>query len=187
MPLIGSVAPAPAAAATTPSWTGTEAALPAGASAGFLNSVSCPSAGDCAAVGNYTDSSGMQGLLLTESSGTWTHTEAPLPAGAGTNPAVSLNSVSCPSASDCAAVGNYTDSSYHEQGLLLTESSGTWTATEAPLPAGAGAGFLNSVSCPSAGDCAAVGDYRDSSDNDRGLLLTESSGTWTGAEAPLPA
>ncbi|MFZ2055830.1 MAG: hypothetical protein WAV54_00270, partial [Acidimicrobiales bacterium] len=120
---------------------------------------------------------------LTESSGTWTDPEAPLPAGAGTDPDVVPNSVSCPSAGDCAAVGYYTDSSGYHQGLLLTESSGTWTATEAPLPAGAGTPpdvSLSSVSCASAGNCAAVGWYADSSSYQQGLLVTEAeAGTLT--------
>ena len=183
-----------AAAATTSSWAPTEAPLPTGAGPDpslEIDSVSCASAGNCAAVGDYRDSSGYhQGLLLTESSGTWTGTEAPLPAGAGTNPNVVLNSVSCPSAGDCAAVGDYRDSSGNQQGLLLTESSGTWTGAEAPLPAGAGTDpyvSLSSVSCPSAGDCAAVGSYSDSDDSFQGLLLTEASGTWTATKAPLPA
>jgi hypothetical protein len=60
------------------------------------------------------------GLLLSESSGTWaTGVEAALPANAGSNPDVSLFSVSCASAGDCSAVGNYLDSADNFQGLLL--------------------------------------------------------------------
>jgi hypothetical protein len=62
-----------------------------------------------------------QGVLLTESSGTWAQgVEAVLPAGAAANPNVSLDSVSCPSAGDCAAIGEYADSS-GQQDLLLTQ------------------------------------------------------------------
>src|SRR4051794_37356701 len=54
---------------------GVEAALPANASAtngGFIESVSCPSAGNCSAVGSYIDSAGnTQGLLVTETAGSW--------------------------------------------------------------------------------------------------------------------
>ena len=47
---------------------------------------------------------------------------------------------------------------------------------------------LFSVSCASAGNCTAVGDYDASSDREQGLLLTETSGRWaTGVEASLPA
>ena len=57
-----------------------------------------------------------------------TGVEASLPANAGTNPdagfAPVLGAVSCASVGNCTAVGTYEDSSRHEQGLLLTETSG---------------------------------------------------------------
>src|ERR1700745_3950560 len=67
---------------------------------------------------------------------TVTATEAALPANAGSNPVVNLPSVSCASAGNCTAVGNYTDNSGNSaQGLLLTQTAGTWAAgTEAALP-----------------------------------------------------
>ena len=180
--------------------TGTEAALPANAATAAssqsvtVGSVSCASAGNCTAVGSYLDSSGgQQGLLLSEVSGTWgTGTEAALPTGTASDPIVNLRSVSCASAGNCSAVGSYADSSGFSQGLLLSESSGTWgTRAEAALPAGAGtnpAVTVDSVSCASAGNCAAVGNYIDTSGNQQGLVLSQVSGTWaTGAEAALPA
>jgi hypothetical protein len=193
----------PEALASTNWATGVEASLPANArtNPGIEGlALSCASAGNCTAVGYYFDSSGhRQGLLLSETSGTWaTGVEAPLPANAGTNPNVSLNSVSCASAGNCTAVGNYVDSSGNiqghglpDQGLLLTETSGTWaTGVEASLPANANntlAGLAD-VSCASAGNCAAVGSYEDSSGHQQGLLLSETSGTWaTGVEASPPA
>ena len=189
---------APSDALADLNWgTGVEAALPANAGSNpnvFLGSVSCASAGNCAAVGYYVDSAGhSQGLLLSESSGTWgTGVEAALPADANSNPHASLTSVSCASAGNCAAVGTYLDSAGHYQGLLLSESSGTWgTGVEAAPPANAGSdptATLRSVSCASAGNCAAVGFYTDSAGHSQGLLLSESSGTWgTGVEAALPA
>ncbi|MEA2374673.1 MAG: hypothetical protein QOD53_1136, partial [Thermoleophilaceae bacterium] len=176
---------------------GVKATPPAGAGTNptvSLNSVSCASAGNCAAVGTYFDSSNTkQGLLLTESAGTWAMgVKAILPAGAGTSPNPSLYSVSCAAAGDCAAVGNYTDSSNHQQALLLTESAGTWAmGVKATLPAVAAtspSANLYSVSCASAGNCAAVGYYYDSSGHQQALLLTESAGTWAmGVNATLPA
>ena len=78
-------------------------------------------------------------LLLTETSGTWAAgVEASLPANAN-NTSAGLGSVSCASAGNCTAVGYYEDSSGHQQGLLLSETSGTWaTGVEASLPANAG-------------------------------------------------
>src|SRR5439155_1147101 len=160
---------------------GVEASLPANAGSDphvFLYSASCASAGNCGAVGGYNDGSGnVHGLLLTETAGTWAAgLEASLPANAGSNPDISL-SVSCASAGNCSAVGSYRDSSGHTQGLLLTETAGTWLAVEAMLPAGASSGpgvSPNSVSCASAGNCSAVGTYFDLSGHTQGLLLTES-------------
>ena len=177
--------------------TGLEVSLPGIAAADpivAIPSVSCSSAGNCSAVGTYTDSSGhREGVLLSETAGVWaTGVEAQLSANAASNPMVILNSVSCPSAGNCTAVGHYLDSSGKLQGLLLTETAGVWaTGVEASLPSNAGTVpnvVLNSVSCPSAGNCAAAGQYTDSSFHTQGLLLTESSGRWaTGVGASLPA
>ncbi len=181
------------------SWAaGVEASLPANANLNpgvFLSAVSCASAGNCTAVGRYTDSAGdEQGLLLSESAGSWaTGIEATLPANAGADPSVGLSSVSCASPGDCAAVGSYLDSSGHTQGLLLSESSGSWaTGLQVSPPGNASANRLvnlSSVSCASAGNCTAVGSYLDSSGlNMQALLVGESSGSWaTGMEASLPA
>jgi hypothetical protein len=145
-------------------------------------------------VGSYEDSSGDEhGVLWTESAGIWsTGVEPTLPANAAPNGEVELTSVSCASAGNCTAVGQYADSSFHGQGLLLSESSGTWsTGVEATLPAGAVSGpgvELSSVSCASAGNCTAVGIYAAGSVNPQGLLVTESAGRWsTGVQATLPA
>ena len=177
--------------------TGVEVAAPANAQSDplvKLSDLSCPSVGDCTAVGSYTDNSGdEQGLLLSETSGVWgPAVEAVLPAGAATNPKVSIDSVSCPSSGDCSAVGSYTDGSGIVHVLLLTETSGTWaTGVKAALPANAETHpdvHVSDLSCPSVGECSAVGAYTDSSGARQGLLLTETSNTWaTGVEAALPA
>ena len=172
-----------------------------------INSVSCASAGNCSAVGTYTASDGGEGLLLSETAGSWaTGVEAVLPASAAiATPGVSLTSVSCASAGNCSAVGNYQEPandpySNNLQGLLLTETAGTWgTGVQAVLPAnayGPGPGVLlgeplggnDGVSCGSAGNCSAVGTYTASDVGGGGLLLSETAGTWrAGVEAPLPA
>jgi hypothetical protein len=175
---------------------GVEVALPANAAADplvTLTDLACPSVGECTAVGSYTDGSGdEQGLLLSETSGVWrTAVEAALPVGAAANPKVSIDSVSCASPGNCAAVGYYADGSGIRRGLLLTETSGAWaTGASAALPANAATHSevkLSDVSCPSIGECTAIGAYTDSSGARQGLLLAESSGTWaTGVEAVLP-
>src|SRR5439155_19386555 len=65
--------------------------------------------------------------------------EASLPANAGSDPHVFLYSASCASAGNCSAVGAYNDGAGNVQGLLLTETAGTWAAgLEASLPGDAG-------------------------------------------------
>jgi len=83
------------------------------------------------------------------STGTWTATEAPLPTSYSDVNLNGVSCVSCVSASQCVAVG-YAAVSEVQEGLLLTESGGSWTAAESPLPAGASDPFLMGVSCESA-------------------------------------
>jgi hypothetical protein len=102
---------------------------------------------------------------------------------------VTLASVSCPAAGDCVAVGTYFDSADHEQGLIDSESNGTWTVGEANLSALATYSNplvdFTQVSCASTGNCAASGSYRDTSDDSEGLLETETNGVWTAGQANL--
>jgi hypothetical protein len=182
------------------SWTAAKAPLPAGAAAvpGItLGSVACASgSASCVAVGSYQDASGnSQGVLLTGFGSSWTAIQAPLPSGAGANPRVELDSVTCPAASTCIAVGNYADASFsfNRPGLLLTGSGSSWTATQAPLPGNANSSpnvFITSVACSSGSLCTAVGTYNDQSGgslgSQQGLLLTGSGTSWAATEAPLP-
>ncbi len=164
-----------------------------------LTSVSCPSTGNCAAVGDYVDASGnQQGLLASESNGTWTASEADVgPIGGASQPSTTLVQVSCASSGNCAAVGSYSDTAGNTRGLIATESGGAWTIQGpefSQLPSVAAWGTqdttLQSVSCPSSGNCTAVGTYVDGTANGgsiQGMLLAETNGTWSPAtEAPLP-
>jgi hypothetical protein len=47
---------------------------------------------------------------------------------------------------------------------------------------------ISAMTCPSGGNCTAVGSYTDGVDHGQGLLLKEAHGVWAaGMEAPLPA
>src|SRR5260221_2353438 len=134
-------------------------------------SVSCPAAGNCAAGGFYLDSSQHgQGFVVSERNGAWGKAiEVPGLGALNKGGNAQVRSVSCPSAGNCAAGGFYLDSSQHGQGFVVSERNGTWgKAIEVP-----GLGALNkggdaqvrSVSCPSAGDCAAGRVYFGQSQN----------------------
>jgi len=99
---------------------------------------------------------------------TWASTTASttgLSPSARTNPQVSIIGLSCTAAGSCVAIGDYTDSTGNQQGLIETLSSGTWTAITAPttgLSPAAGTdpeAYLASVSCSGTGSCVATGDY----------------------------
>ncbi len=195
--------PSGALASGNANWgTGVELTPPANAAPDpevFLRKVSCPSAGNCTVVGSYTaepekEVLQAQGELLSETGGTWEPAvEAAMPTGAASSPRPEIDALSCPSAGNCAAVGEYRDSAENEQGFLLSESAGVWgTGVEVSLPANVSSlrnVRLNRLSCPSAGNCVAVGNYVDLSENWQGFLVSETAGTWSAASvAPsLPA
>ena len=176
------------------SWTAVTAPVPAGAATmpqTIISGVACPSARECVAVGQYNDSSGnYQGLLVTGHRSSWTAVTAPVPAGAVGNSGASIAAITCPSARACVAVGYWNDSSGNSHLFLLTRHGSSWTATTAPLPAGAlanlGAG-ISVLDCPSATACTAVGSYTDSSGTSHLFLLTRHGSSWTATTAPLPA
>jgi hypothetical protein len=182
----------PAGAATTVDDRG-------GGASPFLGftGLSCPSAGNCTAVGGYVDShSDFQGAIFTERDGTWARgIKAPVPANAAhnTDPMELLNptaSVSCAAPEECAAVGWFTTGRTEiQRGLLLAEHRGTWRASAISLPAGArasGGVFLTSVACPSRGSCVAVGYYA-AHGKTHGLIVRERGGKWERAvNAALP-
>ncbi|HEU5476361.1 MAG TPA: hypothetical protein VFU64_00835 [Gaiellaceae bacterium] len=159
--------------------------------------LSCPSAANCTAVGGYWGRVDVeQGLILTERNGTWSRgVRAPLPRHAVPNNEPNefnspITSVSCAAPDDCAAVGWYVlkpNGTHH--GLLLTEHGGTWKASALALPAGAkapGGVFLTSVTCPSRGNCVAIG-YYGSHGKTYGLIARERGGKWgRGITAAVP-
>ena len=104
--------------------------------------------------------------------------ELALPANANTTAGqqnAMLNSVACPSVGHCVGIGEYKDTTGSTQALVATQSAGgAWQASELTLPANANttAGSqnaqLDSVVCPSAGNCVATGFYTDTTGSDPG-------------------
>ena len=160
------------------------ATLNAGGNAG-INSVSCPSAGNCSAGGTYEDSSGsQQAFIVDEKKGTWgTAKEVPGTATLNAGGYAAINSVSCASAGNCSAGGYYEESSGYSQAFVVSEVSGTWGTADAitpttalpssPLPS------IDSVSCGAAGNCRAGGDYAGSTGRWQPMLVSQSKNTWS--------
>ena len=136
------------------------AALNKGGAAG-VGSVSCASAGNCAAGGSYL-AGNQQGFVVSERNGVWGQAiEVPGLAALTQGRPASVRSVSCGSAGNCAAVGFYRHRPAHDQGFVAIEKNGVWgQAVEVPglaALAKGGQAVVSSVSCASAGNCAAGG------------------------------
>ena len=88
-------------------------------------------------------------------------------------------SVSCAAAGNCAAGGYYLDSAGHGQVFVAGEVNGTWhAAIEVPGTAALNSGgqaVVSSVSCASAGNCAAGGVYTDSSRHGQAFVVNKPS------------
>jgi hypothetical protein len=151
-----------------------------------VNSVSCASAGNCSAGGYYIDGSGhQQAFVVSETDGTWgTAIEVPGTATLNAGGTAEVNSVSCASAGNCSAGGGYRTSGGGFEAFVVSETDGTWgTAIEAP-----GSGILNtggdavvrSVSCGTAGNCAAAGTYytKITPDLTQAFVISQKNGTW---------
>jgi hypothetical protein len=163
-------------------------ALNTGGGAG-VSAVSCVSAGNCLVGGSYTDGAGhCQVFVASERNGTWgTAIELPGLAALNTGGGAEIESVSCASPGNCAAGGYYElasslPGSRPEQAFVASEQNGTWgNAIEVPgtaPPASGGGSRVLSVSCGSAGNCAAGGYYPDSSGAWQAFVDSEQNGTW---------
>jgi hypothetical protein len=155
------------------------AALNTGGAAA-ITSVSCASAGNCTAGGYYEDSSFLlQGFVVSETNGTW-GTAAAVAAALNTGGEAAITSVSCASAGNCTAGGYYKDSSGHEQAFVISQTNGTWGKAKevaAALNTG-GTAAINEVSCASAGNCSAGGQYANSTPATEAFVADETNGTW---------
>ena len=158
-----------------------------------VSSVSCASAGNCAAAGDYSDGRGhLQGFVASQRNGVWGRAiEVPGLGALNKSGIAGVTSVSCASAGNCTAGGNYLDRRSIAQGFVASQRNGVWgTAIEVPglraLNANVGlAGGVTSVSCASAGNCAAGGDYTDRRDSAQGFVAVERNGIWgTAIEVP---
>ncbi len=152
-----------------------------------INSLSCPSQGNCTVGGDFANidnSQQMQPYLVTQRAGTWR--DARLIPGVAKLSAQSqdagFTAVACPSAGNCSAVGIYSaGDSFGGRVYVTTEKNGSWS-TAAALPGFAAVGAIGvnpdlALSCAGAGSCSLGGSYAND-ENNRPYLATQSKGTW---------
>jgi hypothetical protein len=149
---------------------------------GNLDSIACTSADYCVAVGY--DSYGRP-LALAGDPSSWGAAQAEeITLGSSVGPGGNLNSITCSSASYCVAVGSDNNS----QPLVLAGDPSSWgvpQAEEVTLGSSFGSGgYLDSITCSSAGYCVAVGsDGNYYAGNNQPLVLAGDPSSWSGANA----
>jgi hypothetical protein len=141
---------------------------PGNRSHGHFTGVSCvePSEAeyDCIAAGGWGREQLSGGEVIQAGSEswnneakTWTAIEAPEP---NTAENADFYAISCKSTTSCLAVGNWKERETGRTRILAETWNGTkWTLSLESGPEGASEGTLRGVSCTSAEDCEAVGDY----------------------------
>jgi hypothetical protein len=150
-------------------WTVQTAVTPTGTAGGYLGDVACATTKACIAVGTYIEQ--WNGSV-------WSRQGFPHNAG----DEVLLHGVSCPSATQCIAVGDTLNSKgYHPMALKLSGS--TWSNAKAVTGNGI---MLDSVACPSATRCIVVGS-QGSGSSLRSFAEQWNGSTWSAVPVPRPA
>jgi hypothetical protein len=150
-------------------------------------SVSCASAGNCAAgglYGGYDPDNGntQEGFVASERNGVWGKAvQVPGLQTLNSGQGGGALSVSCTSAGNCAAGGDYLNDSGF-QAFVASERHGVWAKATAVRGLGTlnadGDARVSSLSCTSAGNCAAGGYYQDAGNHFQGFVTAEVNGLW---------
>jgi hypothetical protein len=154
-----------------------------------VESVSCATPGNCAAGGSYDAKDAYQPFVVDEKNGVWGNAiEVPGSAALNRGHYAHLYSVSCATAGNCAAAGDYSDNRHAASGqaFVADERNGVWRkAIEVPGTATLNRGHsaaATSVSCGTAGNCAAGGSY-ELYGQGRAFVVAEKNGHWLNATA----
>jgi hypothetical protein len=141
-----------------------------------VESVSCPSPGNCVAGGYYK----VQAMVVTEKAGQWGKATAVPGIAALGNGFSQVTSVSCASAGNCAADGTFTNSDRGNGLFVVSEVGGRWgRALLVPGTPADGFGYpmMSSISCPSPGNCSAGGSYH-TAHSYQAFVVSQTSGRW---------
>ncbi len=188
-----------AANPTPPGWSLITSPNTSATQHNYLSAVTCASVRDCWAAGTYYSGSVYQTLIEHWDGTSWAIVPSP---NATTTDNNGLGGVTCASASDCWAVGNYT---YYYNTLpppapcesntcipytqtLIEHWDGTaWTIVASPNSSPTENNWLSSVACTSSSDCWAVGSYHTGSTNDpsdKTLIEHWDGNSWAEVDSP---
>jgi hypothetical protein len=147
----------------------------------FLADVSCGDTTHCIAVGySLTDLGVYETMILERINSTWSLRSSRNVAGAGASNL--LRDVSCPTATECIAVGGTDPGAPNEQTFIQRLDGGSWAIETSPNRA-ATDNHLWGVSCPSADSCVAVGQSQNPTQSWT-LVVTLAAGVWTQTPSP---
>ncbi len=145
----------------------------------FLADISCGDATHCMAAGYSLSAGGVYSTLMLErNDNTWRLRSTKNVTGASNV----FRDVSCPTVTDCVAVGGTDPGTPNEQTLIERYAAGTWTIEPSPNRASTD-NHLWGVSCPDAANCVAVGQSQNST-RSWTLVATYAAGVWTQTPSP---
>jgi hypothetical protein len=161
-------------------WTLQTASIPGGARSTYPGAVSCHFLTFCVVAGESYPSTGAPAMLLARWNGKgFTVMKAAIPAGAAN---VTLNDISCPSATLCAVAAFSTNPAGTSAfGFAEIWNGTSWRADKVAAPKGGAE--LYGVSCRPDGSCVAVGSAGPSA---AATAVSYNGKTWTAQQVPAP-
>ncbi len=146
-----------------------------------LASVSCTSAAQCEAVGSYSVDTDLNQTLAESWDGSaWSITPSPSP---GPGHGTEFLGVSCPTTSNCVAVGYY---GAFDKPLVESWDGSTWSVVHSPNPTARDGAELFGVSCLKSKDCVAVGGYYPGTHSEKTLVESWNGSSWSITPSPSP-
>ena len=131
-----------------------------------VTAISCPVAGSCTAVGEYSDNSSIgHTFVISQTNGTWGYpTEVPDFTTLAFEDGSVMNSLSCTSVTTCVGAGTYSDHATSiSQPIIYTETNGVWAVPVEALGAAAanpsGQTVVGDLDCTSPTTCVVGGDF----------------------------
>jgi hypothetical protein len=148
-----------------------------------LYSLSCPSSGNCSAVGSYlVKQNHNRAIVVDEKNGKWGKVEA-LPGLTARDEGLNTGAfdVSCASPGNCSAGGTHSAGRNQLLIFVANERDGVWGRAltipgDSALETGDFA-YLSTISCASPGNCSAGGEFA-GADGSRAFVLDEVRGAW---------
>ena len=158
------------------SWRIVTATNPPGMAFSLLTDVACPTVSFCLAIGQAGRGSNGQDTAYTWKSGrTWRQISVPRPRRSRSS---DLSGLACFNASNCMAVGNWTNPRGRELAFAVRWHDGHWKLLAARSIRGQQFTSFQAVSCAAATRCVAVG-YTE--DKTRGAFFHAFAETWNGS------